>query len=68
MQKQLFNSWADTRKLHEAASGDVQVRCYEKVLHWEGGQSLGQIPPEAFMSPNFSDFTEHLDNALSHVV
>lgn len=60
MQKQLFNSRADTREWHETVSGHVQVRHYEKVLQQVGGQSLGQIPPEAFMTPNHSDFTEHL--------
>jgi len=32
------------RKGNEAVSGEVQIGHQEKVLHWEGGQSLEQAP------------------------
>jgi len=33
-----------------------QVGCQEKVLHWEGGQALEQVPQDSVTAPGVPPF------------
>ena len=56
------------RKWNEAASGEVQLDIRKRfftervVGHWN------KLPRVVFTAPSLSEFKEHLDDALSHMV